>query len=284
MTHALINGRPVPVEQATVSVFDRSFLYGDGLFETLRVRHGRPFRWTQHIERLVDGARILGIKLPCTADELREQALSLIEMNAAADSMLRLHLSRGTGSRGYSPGNAEQPLLVMTSHPPPALLSPEQPAEWSVIVAPWRLPDGEPLVRWKTANKLFNVLARKAADDAGADEALILNSRGEVCEASGSNLFWIERDQLFTPPAEAGVLPGVTREVIMELARQTGRGVKELRCPLDRLQQADAVFLTQSSLGVVRVCRLEGRALGGRALVEEWHRAYQRVLETETQS
>lgn len=281
MTRAMLNGRLLPLEEAKVSVLDRSFLYGDGVFETLRVRHGRPFRWRQHLERLEAGARMLGIHLRWTGQELRAQAAELIEANAAQDSILRLHLSRGVGKRGYSPRGADQPLLVMTAHPPPVLPAGGM-AEFAVVSSPWRLPAGDALGRWKSASKLLNVLARKAADEAGADEAFLLDTAGDIIEASGANVFWMRDGRLHTPPLSSGALGGITRAVILELARAGKRDAVECQCRCEDLWNADSVFLTQSGLGVIGVRALDARPLLGGGLASEWQSAYLAVLEAET--
>jgi len=283
MTDAIINSRLVSLAEARVSVLDRSFLYGDGIFETLRVRQGRPFRWDSHFDRLLAAATFVGITLPHTSTELRAQASELIARNSAEDSVLRIHLSRGEGSRGYSPRGANRPTLVLTTHPAP-VRAPGGPAEWNVIVAPWRIAGSDVLGRFKTANRLLNVMARKAADETDADEALLLNTRGEVCSAAAANLFWIEQGRLFTPPEQAGVRAGVTRQVILELAEQHGEPAGEQDCSQERLRQAQAVFLTQSAQGVVRVRSISGEVMPGRELVNRWQSAYQQALHAETHS
>src|SRR2546421_6588682 len=119
-----LNGQFVPESQAVVSVFDRSFLYGDGLFETMRIRNGKPFRWAQHLDRLGQGAEFLKIKLPFAGAELQEFVAGLVRRNEMPEALLRLTLSRGVGVRGYSPKGAEQPLIAMSLHPIPAIETP----------------------------------------------------------------------------------------------------------------------------------------------------------------
>ena len=186
-----LNGEFVPEERAVVSVFDRSFLYGDGLFETMLVRRGRPFRWEQHMDRLRSGADFLGIKIPFGCKALEAFAANLIVQNKMPDALLRLTLSRGVGARGYSPKGADKSTLVMSLHP----FSPAQAgAKWKLVTSSFRLPAKESLAQFKTCNKLPQILARAEADAAGADEALLLNTDGFVVEASSSNLFWIQGD------------------------------------------------------------------------------------------
>src|SRR5436309_76784 len=157
-----LNGQLVPEEQAVVSVFDRGFLYGDGLFETVRVFNGKPFRWEQHLERFRRGAEFLKIRPPFPSDSLREFAAQLIVQNGMPDSLLRLTLSRGVGPRGYSPEGAERPAIVMSLHPAPER-DPRNPPKWKLVTSTHRLPANEPLAQFKTSNKLAQILARSEA-------------------------------------------------------------------------------------------------------------------------
>lgn len=265
--HVFLNGRFVPEAEAVVSVFDRSFLYGDGLFETLRVHGGRPFAWTEHMARLERGAEYLRLRVPFTREQLREFAGQLITLNQMPEAVLRLTLSRGIGPRGYSTRGADQPVLVMTLHSPPAI-DPLHPPQWRLITASVRLPAGEALAQFKTCNKLPQILARTEAEEAGADEALLLNTDGVVAEAASSNLFWIANGAVCTPPLEVGALAGVTRGVVLEICRELGLTVREAAARPDELRRAEGVFLTLSTLGVVEAVVLDGVELARSPLVE----------------
>src|SRR3954452_8771677 len=221
-----LNGQFVPEEQAVVSVFDRGFLYGDGLFETLRVANGKPFRWEQHLLRLRRGAELLKIKMPYSPEELRRFVARLVEENQMPEALLRLTLTRGVGIRGYSPQRAVHPTFTMSLHPTPQP-DPKSPVQWRLITSSIRLPAGEPLAHFKTCNKLPQILARAEADATGADEALLLNTDGFVVEGASSNLFWIKDDTICTPPLAAGVLPGVTRGVVLEICENLNLKMKE---------------------------------------------------------
>ena len=253
-----INGRLVPEERAVVSVFDRGFLYGDGLFETMRVFRGKPFRWGQHLERLQRGADFLKIKLPIAPDALRRFADELIAKNNLPDALLRLTLSRGVGLRGYSPKSAENPTVVMSLHPAPAHAG-DNPPRWKLITSSHRLPANEPLAQFKTCNKLAQILARAEADAAGADEALLLNTDGFVVEGASSNLFWIERNVVCTPPLAGGILPGVTRAVVLEICRELGLETREANISVENLKTVAGIFISLSSLGVVDVTDIDGK-------------------------
>ncbi len=254
-----LNGRLVPEEQAVVSAFDRGFLYGDGLFETLRVKNGVPLRWDAHWRRLAAGAETLRIKLPFAADYLRAQARELSRQSQLSDAILRLTLSRGVGQRGYSPRGADSPTLVMSLHPAPPL-GPAAP-QWRLHTASLRVPAGDALSACKSANKLLHVLARAEAEAAGADDALLLNPLGEIAEASGANLFWIEGNALHTPPLSSGALPGVTRADVLAWCQSQGIAAHKTTIDLSRLLRADGAFLTSSASGVVEVIALDDEAI-----------------------
>lgn len=254
-----LNGRLVPEEQAVVSAFDRGFLYGDGLFETLRVMNGVPLRWDAHWRRFALGLQRLDLAVPWLPEYLRATAASLSHHNHLPDALLRLTISRGVGERGYSPRGAGAPTFVMSLHPAPALTA-EAPRV-KLHTASLRLPAGDWLSACKTANKLLHVLARAEAEGAGADDALLLNPNGEIAEATSANLFWVEGDALHTPPLAAGALPGVTRADVLGLCRSLGITAKETTADLARLLRADGALLTSSASGVVEVIALDGQAM-----------------------
>jgi aminodeoxychorismate lyase len=273
-----LNGWFVSEDRAVVSVFDRGFLYGDGLFETVPVRNGKPFRWAQHLERLLRGAKFLKIILPFTPGALLEAAGKLIAKNKMPNALLRLSLSRGVGMRGYSPKDASTPTLVMTLHPAP----PTGKGTWKLITASQRLPAGDPLAQFKTANKLPQILARAEADKAGADEALLLNTRGRVVEGAAGNLFWVGNGTICTPPQAAGVLPGVTRTVVLEVCRELKIKTREKSPRVKDLFAAQGVFLSLSSRGIVEAVELDGRKLRRAAVVKQLRSAYAECLRAET--
>lgn len=275
-----LNGQFVPEERAVVSVFDRGFLYGDGLFETMRVFNSKPFRWEQHLERLRCGAEFLKIRIPFSPEMLREFAGELIAKNKMSDALLRLTLSRGVGVRGYSPAGAEKPTVVMSLHPSPGAGA-EIPG-WKLIVSTQRLPAGVPLAQFKTCNKLPQILARAEADAAGADEALLCNTDGFVVEGATSNLFWVERGAVCTPPLAAGILSGVTRAVVLEICQTLGLQVSEKNIGVGELKRTDGIFLSLSSFGIVEGASLDGEICGRSPLPEKIYRTYFELLERES--
>jgi branched-chain amino acid aminotransferase len=273
-----LNGQFVPEERAVVSVFDRGFLYGDGLFETMRVFNGKPFRWQQHLERLQRGSDFLNIKLPHSTEALRGFVSELIAKNKMPDALLRLTLSRGVGVRGYSPKGANSPTIVMSLHPAPASGLKDSIPRWNLITSSRRLPTNEPLAQFKTCNKLAQILARAEADAADADEALLLNTDGYVVEGASSNLFWIVGDTICTPPLAAGVLPGVTRGVVMEICEKLGLKTNDGNITAEELKLSDGIFVSLSSFGIVEVTSLDGLEVKRATLVEEIQRSYEQII------
>jgi branched-chain amino acid aminotransferase len=276
-----LNGRFVPEEQALVTVFDRSFLYGDGLFDVLRIFRGKPFRWTQHLERLERGALFLGIPMPFSHQELATHGAELISKNQVSEGLLRITLSRGVGLRGYSPRGAGSPFLVMSIHPGTPF-DQEKPRSSRMITSSLRVPAGEGVANVKTCNQLYHVLARAEAEAAGADDALLLNTRDEFAEATSSNLFWTEDGTVWTTPLDSGALAGVTRSVLIELCARIEVPVCEAVCPRDHLYHTDGVFLSLSSSGITEVIELDRHVLARSELVQQLHQIYCRLLVTET--
>ena len=276
-----LNGEFVPEKRAVISVFDRSFLYGDGLFESIRVYNGRPFRWQQHLERLQHGAAFLNIRMPYSPKELSRFCEQLLRENAMREAILRLTLSRGIGVRGYSAEGADHPSLVMTLHPAPAV-DPDRPTRWRLITASVRVAAGDPLANHKTCNKLPHILARSEAETQGADEALMLNTVGEVAEASGSNLFWLDGNTICTAPLASGILAGVTRGLVIELCRTLSVPCLERTITPEALLVTEGVFLTSSALEIVSVTALDGQAIKLSPVVDKIRAAYREAVQRET--
>ena len=274
-----LNGEFVPEAEAVVSVFDRGLLYGDGLFETIRIANGKPFRWDQHEQRLRQGAEFLGIRISPSSAELREAAIKLVGQNKLANALLRVLLTRATGPRGYSPRGADTPTLAMSLHP--AVAPTAEPSGWHLLTSRVRLSAHEPLANFKTCNKLAQIVARAEADSAEANEALLLNTDGWVVEGASSNLFWIEAGKIHTPPQAAGILPGVTRAVIKELCASAQLEFHESETTAQRLSSCDGLFLSLSSAGVVEGITLDGVQLRRSPIAQSLHSAYWELLESE---
>ena len=280
---ALINGKFVPPEEAVVSVIDRSFLYGDGVFETIPDYNSKPFRWAQHLERLTRGADFLKIRLAFAPKELRVLASELIERNQLPSAVLRLTLSRGPGERGYSPRGADSPFVVMTLHPMEPV-DPQNPPHWRLKTSSYKLPASDPLSSFKTNNRLLQVLARAEAEMADADDALMLNTNGEVAETSSANLFWIYRDTVYTTPTGRGALPGITRAVVLELCQALNLPTNKRVIKPESLRKSDGLFLSLSSLGIVPVSAIDEESMPTSPIVDKILTTYYEVVQRETGS
>jgi branched-subunit amino acid aminotransferase/4-amino-4-deoxychorismate lyase len=288
-----LNGQFLPEAQAVIPVNDRGFLLGDGLFETVRVANGKPFRFAQHLERMARGADFLKIKCPFTPDALRRFAGELIGKNRMPEAILRLTLTRGPGGRGYTPKADANPTLVMTLHAAPGAPStgpagcenvsgqPESalgaPLQWNLITSTFRIPAGDPLAAFKTTSKILHVQARAEAVEQGADEALLLNTNGEAAETVSGNLFWVQDDTICTAPA-VGILPGITRAVVLEICRTLGIRTNQRAIRPDELKHRAGIFITQSPLGIVPVFTMDGRPVAPSSLVDQIARAYREML------
>jgi aminodeoxychorismate lyase len=272
-----LNGEFVPEEKAVISVFDRGFLFGDGLFEAMLVRRGEIFRWDQHLERLRRGVDFLKLTVPFSTDELFRFSMQLIQRNRMPECLLRLNLSRGITARGYSPRNALRPAVVLTLHPAPMLDSKRAP-RWRVVTSSYGLPANDPLTSFKTANKLPEVMARAEADAAGAHDAILLNPRGQIAEGTSCNVFWVRDSIVCTTPLSSGALPGVTRAAVLELCVKTNIAWREKNAKPADLRRAQGVFLTNTSMGVVEVESLDGHKLRRSPLVKKLWAAYRALL------
>jgi aminodeoxychorismate lyase len=275
-----LNGKFLPEADAVVPLNDRGLLLGDGMFETMRVANGRPFRLAQHLERLARGVEFLKIQLPFTPREIQKFAGQLIGQNELADAVLRITLTRGAGQRGYSPKNAGAPTFAMTLHPLP-LVNADEPLQWSLITSSFRVPAGDALAAVKTTSKILNVLARAEAEEKGADEALLLNTNGEVAETAGGNLFWIYQDHVCTVPTGRGVLPGITRAVVLEICQTLGLETQKRIIKPEHLRNATGIFVTQSALGIVPVAAFDGLPVAPSPLVDQIASAYDEMLRRE---
>ena len=268
MKFAFVNGKLVPSDKASISIFDRGFLYGDGLFDTLRVTGGEPHLWDEHWIRFSRGAEVLRITLAHDSKSLRKHAGKLLEANKSPDAVLRIHLSRGVGPRGYSPRKANSPVLVMSTHP-----LPPTPKSWKLATTSYRLPPVNALSAIKTSNKLLHVLARAEADTQGADEGLLLTDSGALAQGTSSNLFWIEGRFVCTAPEQAGILPGITRASVFQACERLKIPVRQTTVQPERLHDSAGVFMTLSTFGLVEAASLNGRALPQSPFPAELRRA-----------
>jgi branched-subunit amino acid aminotransferase/4-amino-4-deoxychorismate lyase len=268
-----LNDRWMPAEQALVPVFDRGFLYGDGLFETIRVVNGHPFRWGAHWRRLEAGAGALCLGLPMGAKQGRSLASEIVNRNACPEGVLRINVSRGNGPRGYSPKGCGRSTFCMSIHPLPRH-DPSRPIEWKLKTVSIPLPARDILSGLKNTNKLRQIMAKAEAEEAGADEAVLLTPGGMIAEGAASNLFWFEGDELCTSPLDYGILPGITREIILELSRKLGIPFKERSRPGTEGPGLAGVFCSLSSVGIAEAAQFDGMKSQRSTRVSQLYRSY----------
>lgn len=247
--------------EAKVRVDDRGFLYGDGLFETIRIRRGKLLFWAEHMARLANGAAVLGLELGGRPAGWEAAAREGIRRSGAQEAVLRLQVTRGPGPRGLGVEGSGPPSVVMTLHPAPEERG-NRPQPLRLILSTVPVLSRHPLNGVKSTSRLSHILAWIEATQAGADEALLLNEHREVVEATSANLFWIADESLLTPPVTAGALPGVARAKLLQHAGRIGLKSAERGTRPEEVLEADAVFLTNSIRGVMPVAELDGRPLG----------------------
>ncbi|ADI02906.1 MAG TPA: branched-chain-amino-acid transaminase [Syntrophothermus lipocalidus] len=258
-----LNGSFVPEEEAKVSVFDHGFLYGDGVFEGIRAYHGKVFRLREHIDRLYDSAKAINLEIPLTKDEMIEVVCETCRRNNLTDAYIRLVVSRGAGDLGLDPRKCPRPTVVNIASS--ITLYPEELYQTglTVITVPTRrnIPEGvNP--RIKSLNYLNNIMAKIEANIAGVPEAVLLNQEGFVAECTGDNIFIVKNGVLKTPPPYAGILEGVTRNAVIELAQKRGIPVAEVMLPRYDLFTADECFLTGTAAELIPVTKVDDRVIG----------------------
>lgn len=282
-----LNGRFVSKSKAKISVFDYGFCYGDGLFETMRSYNGQVFRLAAHLERLFSSSKIIDLKIPLTRDQLKQAAMKIIRHNKLDSACLRLTISRGVSEERLEPSSCQQATVVLSA----AKLKP-YPKEFyqegiKTIVSSIRRNERSVLSRLKSLSFLDSLLAREEARERGADGAIMLNSQDYVSEASTSNLFMVKGGKLFTPPIEAGCLPGITRQVVVGLANRLSIGFRETLFRLNDLAKADEIFLTNSLAEIMPVTRLDDKEISsGRpgSITKELTQSYRKLVEEETKA
>lgn len=257
---AWVNGRLVGESEPSLSLLERGLTLGDGVFETMLAAGTNLFRPTEHLERLAQGASLLAIDLP-PVERLLAAVLDTLAANRLSAAVVRLTVSRGPDpGRGLDVSPDLTPTIIVRA----TSYDPSSPSEdgLAAVFSSLRRNEGSPLSRVKSLSYADNVLARLEARRRGADEAVLLNTAGEVCCASAANLFLVRGGTLVTPPVESGALPGVTRRCVLELAAARGLTVRQAPVLPEDLWAADETFLTNTVVAVVSLTSLEGRPIG----------------------
>lgn len=258
-----LNGEIVPVADARLSVTDHGFLYGDGMFEGIRAYGGRVWKLDEHLDRLYHSARVLLVDIPISKNEMRNAVRRALRANGLSDAYIRVTVTRGVGL-GLDPRNIVNPTIAIM--PSELSLYPQEmyDAGLDVVTVSTRIPRPDSWeVRVKSTGKyLNNIMAKFEANRMGAGEGLMLNMHGYVAEATGDNIFVVHAGKLLTPPPSAGILEGITRGVVMQLANATGIGVEERNLTLFDVYTADEAFLTGTAAEMIPMVRLDGRTIG----------------------
>jgi len=274
-----IDGQYFDEQNAKVSVFDHGLLYGDGIFEGIRAYNGRVFKLKEHIDRLFYSAKAILLTIPMTHEEICHAVTATCRENSLRDGYIRLLVTRGVGGLGLNPNKCKRPSVIVIADKIQLY-----PAEYyekglEIITVPTTRNLHSALnPAIKSLNYLNNILAKIEANNGGCEEAIMLNNEGYVAECTGDNVFLVKGNDLLTPPLSAGALYGITRGVVMDLARESGLKVNEPNLTRYDVFNADECFLTGTGAEVVPVVKVDGRVIGTgqpgprtRELVKKYH-------------
>ena len=258
-----LNGTLIEKDEAKLTVFDHGMLYGDGVFEGIRAYGGKIFQCPAHIERLFRSADAIRLKNPYSKDELTDAMYECLRANAISDGYIRPVITRGPGTLGLNPFKCPQPNTFIIAGQI-ALYPKEMYANGMPIIIARTVRTAATMLRpqVKSLNYLNNILARIEAVDAGVPEALMLNDKGNICEATGDNVFIVRDGRIITPPSEAGILMGITRGVVMHLGRREGVPVVEADFTPEDLYAADECFLTGTAAEIIAVTGVNDKPFG----------------------
>lgn len=257
-----INERFLDSKNANVSVFDRGFMYGDGLFETMRSYDGKVFRMMDHLDRLFRSFRVMRLKVPYDAKYLAGTVYATLGLNKLKDAYVRITVTRGDATPGLTAKDDSNPNVVIFAKEFTNYPEHMYSRGISATIVNVRQNEHTPVTGIKSLNFLNYIIARFHAKDGGFDDAILKNSQGNIAEGATSNIFIVRQKELITPSLESGILPGVTRRVVLELARHVHLRARELRITEADLLGADEVFLTNSLVELLPVIKVGGRRIG----------------------
>ena len=258
-----VSGEYVLKDEAKISVFDHGFLYGDGVFEGIRAYGGKVFRLEEHLQRLWESARAIALEVPLSREQLKEKILESLRKNELKDAYIRLVVSRGEGDLGLDPRKCPQAELIIITDK--ISIYPQELYEkgMEVIIASTRRNIPSALnCRIKSLNYLNNILAKIEANREGMPEAIMLSKDGYIAECTGDNIFIVKEGKLVTPPVWIGILSGITRDVVIEIAQKEGISIEENVFTAFALYNSDECFLSGTAAEVIPVTRVDGRTIG----------------------
>jgi len=259
-----IDGEYYPKSEAKISVYDHGLLYGDGVFEGIRSYGGIVFQLKEHMDRLYNSAHAIMLDIPLKKEEMIKAILETLRKNNLKDAYIRLVVTRGVGDLGLDPRKCPKPSIIIITEPTLKLYDEEKRRKGISMVISWvrRDPVDATTHEIKSLNYLNSILSKIEASNAGADEALILDTRGFICEATGENLFIVKNGMLITPPASSGALPGITAKVVKKVAERSGYPVVERDITPSELYGADEAFLTGTGAGIMPIREVNKRRIG----------------------
>lgn len=258
-----INGKLYDKEDAKISVYDHAILYGDGIYEGIRSYGGKLFRLAEHIDRLWESAKAIWLEVPVSKQEMTKAVQDTLAANGIQDGYVRLVVTRGSGPLGLDPHRCSNPQVIIIADA--IALYPDEFYKKGLEIVTVSVPRNHPAAlnpRTKSLNYLNNILAKIEGLQAGCPEALMLNQWGEVAECTGDNVFLVRQGRLLTPPNDACILEGITRNVVIELAREMGIEVREVPLSKHDVYVADECFLTGTAAEVVPVVKVDSRLIG----------------------
>jgi branched-chain amino acid aminotransferase len=275
-----MDGKLLDTENATINVYDHGLLYGDGVFEGIRVYNSRIFKVAQHVDRLFDGAKAIRLEIPFDRQAVLDALTQTVAANGMKDGYIRLVVTRGDGTLGLNPFTCAKPRVFIIADKIQLYPQEMYASGMSVIIASTvRNHPNAVSPRVKSLNYLNNILAKIEAIDAKVPEAIMLNTEGKVAEATGDNIFVVRKGVLTTPPLSAGILEGITRDTVMDLARKDGLPLAEEDLTRYDLYTSSECFLTGTAAEVIAVTRIDGRPVGDgkpgpvtRRLAEAFHK------------
>lgn len=259
-----IDGEYYPRSEAKISVYDHGLLYGDGIFEGIRAYGGVVFKLKEHIDRLYSSAEAIMLRIPMTKEEMIEAVLETLRKNNLKEAYIRLLVTRGVGTLGLDPRKCEKPSVIIITEPTIALHKREAKERGITAMLTWvrRDPIDSTSHEVKSLNYLNSILAKIEANIAGFDDAILLDRNGCVCEAVGANLFVVKDGVVITPPTSTGILAGITRRVVMEIAERLGYKIAERNITPHELFSADEVFLSGTAAEITPVREINKRTVG----------------------
>jgi len=260
--YAYVDGKYVPKDEASVSIYDHGFLYGDGVYEAIRAYDGNVFKLREHLDRLYESAHSIKIDIPLSKEEMSRLVVEVLRKNQLMNSYIRIVISRGRGRMGVDPRNCTKPTIVIMVEPREPLFGENVKGISAIMCSLRRTPSWSLDPRIKTLNYLNNIMAKIEAIEAGVEEAIMLNEEGYVAETSTENIFVVKNGTVSTPHPSQGVLRGITRDAVIAAAKSLGYSVEERALTVHELYNADEVFVTGTAAELVPIVNISGRKIG----------------------